>query len=267
MKNFFNTLLLILLTCGFALFTACSSIEIENPAEDVENITTPYTLVVKHKGCGSVNTGTFKAWLNKDSDSPLEITSAFTYSNDTWTAQDYNLPMGNHTLWVNADITTGSWCFESKSSDTRMFFVGPCTDFVTAWGEDFEFVPDTLTIEYDTTAVKIAQGETQIINLPENSPLLVNGKLPVTVQYGILNKTANNLKFQVFMRHGENNLYFKYLAFCGEGIMNEQKDVILSPSSSPLNITVEGADILVSPSDDTRPVFFSGKLQLRVYPL
>jgi hypothetical protein len=267
MKRFSYTLLFIPLVFGLFLMTGCSRIEIQNPAEDEQNIITPYTLVVHHTGCGTVSPGSFKAWLDKDSDSPQDITNAFSYSQDTWTASEYNLPMGNHTLWVNANVTTGSWCYEGKSSDKRTFFVAPCTDFVTAWGEDFEFTPDTLVIEYDTTMIKIAQGETQVINLPENSPLLIDGKLPATVKYGIRNKTSNNLKFLVFARHGETNLYYKDLVFCGEGVVNEEHSVTLSPSPNPLNLTIEAGDILVSPSDDVRPIFFSGKLQVRVYPL
>ena len=267
MKISSYALLVVLLALGFVLMNGCSRIEIQNPAEDEQNITTPYTLVVQHTGCGTVNPETFKAWLDKDSDTPQEITSAFSYSQDTWTASDYNLPMGNHALLVSADVTTGSWCYEGTSSDERTFFVAPCTDFVTAWGEDFELAPDTLTIEYDTNVVKIAQGETQIINLPEDSPLLVDGKLPATVKYGIRNKTTKNLKFRGFLKHGETILYYKDLAFCGEGVVNEQHRVNFSPSANPLTLTVEAGDILVSPSDDTRPVFFNGKLQVRVYPL
>jgi hypothetical protein len=257
----------VLLVIFFVFVTGCSRIEIQNPSVDEKNITTPYTLVVQHTGCGTVKPETFKAWLDKDSDTPQEITSAFSYSQDTWTASNYNLSMGNHTLSVRADVTTGSWCYEGKSTDERAFFVALCTDFVTAWGDDFEFSPDTLTIEYDTNVVKIAQQETQIINLPDNSPLLVDGKLPATVKYGIRNKTSKNLKFRVLLRHGETVLYSKDLAFCGEGVVDEEHLVNISPSPDPLTLTVEAGDILASPSDDTRPIFFSGKLQLRVYPL
>lgn len=267
MKKSYYTHLLVLLAVGFFFMNGCSNIVIEKPAAEELNITTPYTLVVKHTGCGTVKPETFKAWLDKDSDTNQEITSAFSYSQDTWTVSDYSLSMGNHTLSVRADVTTGSWCYEGKSTDERSFFVAPCTDFVTAWGEDFELAPDTLTIEYDTTVVKIAQGETKIINLPEDSPLLVNGKLPATVKYGIRNKTTKNLKFRVFLKHGETILYDKDLAFCGGIVVNEQHRVNFSPSSNPLTLTIEAGDILVSPTDDTRPVFFNGKLQVRVYPL
>ena len=267
MKKSIYTFLTVLLGIFFVFVNGCSRIEIQNPNEDEKNITTPYTLVVKHTGCGTVKPETFKAWLDKDSNTPQDITNDFSYSQDTWTASDYNLSMGTHTLSVSADVTTGSWCREVKSSDNRTFFVAPCTDFVTAWGVDFELSPNTLTIEYDTNVIEIAQQETKIINLPENSPLLVDGKLPVNIKYGIRNKTSKNLKFLVFLRHGDTILYSKDLAFCGEGVVDEQHLVDLTPSSEPLTLTVEAGDILVSPSDDTRPVFFNGKLQLRVYPL
>lgn len=267
MKIFYYTQLIVILVVGFFFINGCSNIEIEKPAAEAPNITTPYTLVVKHTGCGTVKPETFKAWLDKDSETEQEITEAFTYSQDSWIASNYNLSMGNHTLFVRADVTTGSWCYAGKSSDERTFFVAPCTDFDKAWGEDFELIPDTLTIVYDTTIVKIAQGETKVINLPEDSPLLVDGMLPATVKYGIRNKTSKNLKFGVFLQHGETILYHKDLAFCGEILVHEQQRVNFSPSANPLTITIQAGDILVSPSDDTRPVFFNGKLQLRVYSL
>lgn len=267
MKSFTYTSLVVLLAFGFIFMIGCSRIEIEKPAQNELNITPPYTLFVKHTGCGTVKSETFKAWLDKDSDAPQEITAAFSYSQDSWTAANYDLPMGNHSLTVSANVTTGSWCFAGKSSDSRSFFVAPCTDFVTAWGENFEMAPDTLTIEYNTTVIKIAQGETKMINLPEDSPLLVDGMLPATVKYGINNKTTKNLKFGVILNHGGTILYSKDLAFCGAGVVNEEHQVNFSPSAEPLTLTVEAGDILVSPSDDTRPVFFNGKLQLRVYPL
>lgn len=266
MKSLSYPLLVVLLIIGFILVSGCSRIEVQNPAKDGQNITTPYTLVVKHTGCGSVKSGTFKAWLDKDSDAPQEITSIFSYAHNTWTAADYNLPMGNHSLTVSADVSTSSWCYKGTSSDVRTFFVAPCTDFVTAWGEDFELTPDTLTVAYDTTVVKIAQGETKIINIPEDSPLLVDNKLPATISCGIKNKTAKSLKFQVYLKHGETFLYHEDLAFCGQSIVHVQHSVSLTPSSNPLPLTVEAGDILASPSDDTRPVFFNGKLQVRVYP-
>jgi hypothetical protein len=267
MKNSSFTFLIVFSALGLALWNGCSRIEIQSPAQDEQNISTPYTMVVKHSGCGNVKTASFEAWLDKDSDAAQEITSAFTYAQGTWTAKDYNLPMGNHSLSVRADVETGSWCYERKRSDLRKFFVAPCTDFVTAWGEDFEMTPDTLTIQYGENSVKIAQGQTQVINLPDNSPLLIDGKLPAIVKYGIRNKTTKNLKFRVLLRHGDTYLDNQDLAFCGQGVVDVQHSVSFSPSSDPLTIIVEAGDILNSPSDDTRPVFFNGKLQVRVYPL
>jgi len=96
MKSLSYTLLVVLLVIGFIFVSGCSRIEVQNPAKDGQNISTPYTMVVKHSGCGSVKSGTFQAWLDKDTDAPQEITSAFSYAQDTWTAADYNRPNGNH---------------------------------------------------------------------------------------------------------------------------------------------------------------------------
>ncbi|MBN1464784.1 hypothetical protein JXA02_03410, partial [candidate division KSB1 bacterium] len=163
--------------------------------------------------------------------------------------------------------STGGWCYEGKSSDQRTFFVAPCTDFVIGWGEDLQLVSDTLTIEYDTTVIEIAQGETKTISLAEDSPFLVNGQLPATVKYGLKNKTTKNLKFILLLNHGGTVLYQKDVAFCGESTLQEQQRVTFSPSAEPLMLTVEAGDMFASPSDDTRAVFFNGNLQLYVYPL
>jgi len=266
MKHLSFKVLVVLLVLGLVLAVSCSRIEIQKPAEDEPNVTTPYTLVVKHTGCGTVQPETFSAWLDKNSETPQEITDAFSYAMDIWTAMDYALPMGTHMLSVSAEVTTGSMCYVGSSSDSSVIFVAPCTDFVTAWGENFKLEPDKVSIEYDETVVEIDQGETEIISIPEDSPFLVDGQLPVTISYGIENLTTDNLKFLVLIRHGEWAMSEDH-AFCGAGVVQIQHDVSLSPSAEPLNFTIEGGDILVSPSDDTRPIFFSGKLQLRVYPL
>ena len=265
MRLLINFLLVVVLLTSLIYVAGCSRIEIEKPAQDEPNVTTPYTLSVKHTGCGTVQPETFKAWLDKDSDLPYEITNAFTYSQDSWTASDFDLSMGSHTLTVSADVITGSWCRVAKSSDTRSFFVAPCTDFIQGFGDDFEMAPDTLYIEYDATVLKIGQGETKSISLPENSPLLVNGQLPVTVKFSLRNKTTKHIKFGMFLNHGGTILYSKFLAFCGPVAAYEEHRVNLSPSSAPLMLTIESGDMYASPSDDTRAVFFNGQLQLFVY--
>lgn len=267
MKTTFSVLFLVLLTFGLLLFSACSRIEIENPAEAGQNITTPYTLVARHTGCGAVQQASFQAWLDKNGDSPQEITQAFSFNADVWTASDFDLPMGTHTLTVRADVTTGSWCSKSRSSDERTFFVAPCTDFETAWGEDFSMAPDTLTIEWGETVEKIAAGATKVINLPEDSPYIVDGKLPATVTFGITNLTPKNLKFNAVLSHGADELYHNFLVFCGEGPVTETAHVQLTPGNEPLNLHLEAGDIFNSPADDTRALFFAAKLQVRIYPL
>jgi hypothetical protein len=266
MKNPFFMLLFIPFNL-FIFMSACSRIEIQSPEQDGQNITTPYTLVVDHTGCGTVKPETFKAWLDKDGDNPEDISNAFSYSQDTWTATDYDLPMGNHTLSVQAGVNTGGWCRVGKARDERAFFVAPCTDFEPAWGENFEMAPDVLTIEYNGTVVEIGQGESKVISIPEGSPILVDGKLPATVSYGLNNLTDKNLKFRVVFRHGETVLYSKDLAFCGAGVVDESHQVLFSPSNEPITLIIEAGDILRSPTDDTRPIFYNAKLQVRIYPV
>ena len=268
MKDFSRVMLIAALVPVGFLVNACSNILIQNPTKNEQIISTPYTLVVKHTGCGTVKPETFKAWLDKGSNTSQEITSDFSYSLNTWTSTDYSLSMGNHTLSVGADVIAGGWCYTAKNADTRTFFVAPCTDFVTALGRDFELAPNILTIEFGTTVISITQGEEKSINIPDESPLIVNGKLPATVKYSIRNKTTKNLKFRVLMKHGDAILYYKDLIFCGEGIVNEQQLVNFSSDNNLLDLTIEAGDIINEPgSDDTRPIFFNGKLMVRFYPL
>ncbi|MBN1154752.1 hypothetical protein JXB12_07515 [candidate division KSB1 bacterium] len=266
MKRLICSLIVATMAISLILISGCSRIEIEKPAQNEPDVTTPYTLSVKHTGCGTVQPETFKAWLDKDSDLPYDITNAFTYSRDTWTAPDFDLSMGSHTLTVSADVTTGSWCRVAKHSDTRSFFVAPCTDFVEGFGSDFTMAPDTIYIEYDATVLKIAQGESKTINLPDHSPMLVDGKLPVTVKFSLRNTTTKYIKFGMFLNHGGTVLYSKFIAFCGAVTVDEEHAITLSPSTEPLTLTIEAGDMYASPSDDTRAVFFNGKLMLRVFP-
>ena len=109
MKSMHYTLMVLSLTASFIVMNGCSRIEIQKPSDEDQIITTPYTLIVKHNGCGRPDPESFRAWLNKDDPNLLDISSAFTYAGDTWTALDYSLPRGNHTLTATANVRTGSF--------------------------------------------------------------------------------------------------------------------------------------------------------------
>ncbi len=260
----FNLIMLLLSSCVF--LWGCSRIEIQKPAKDEVNIATPYTAVVRHTGCGTAVPESFKAWLDKDGDSPLEISDAFSYAQESWTAQDYNFPRGTHTLTARADVTTGASCVEDKSLAKRTFFVAPCADFVQAFGENFQLDPDTLTITYGPTVVTLHQGETKILRIPENSPYLVDKKLSAFITYSLRNTTGNHLKIQVGLQHGVPVLYRNFLAFCRpDVVITEQHKVLFADSSSPLPLKLVSY-IDESPGDDDMTVFFRANLQIVIPP-
>ncbi len=259
----FNLIMLLLSSCVF--LWGCSRIEIQKPAKDEVNIATPYTAVVRHTGCGTAVPESFKAWLDKDGDSPLEISDAFSYAQESWTAQDYNFPRGTHTLTARADVTTGASCVEDKSLAKRTFFVAPCADFVQAFGENFQLDPDTLTITYGPTVVTVHQGETAVIRVPEHSPYLVDGKLSATIRYSLRNITQKHMKIQVLLQHGIHLFYGNLLAFCGPDVLTEQYRVLFTASSSPEPLTLM-SKINESFGNGDPARFFHARLQIALLP-
>ncbi len=107
------------------LIAACSSIEIQKPSDDQKFLLSPNKLVVVHKGCGNIRENTFKAWLNKGDSDEQEITAFFSYANDTWVANNISLPITRNMLTAYADVSTGAWCYERKSTDHQEMFVIP----------------------------------------------------------------------------------------------------------------------------------------------
>ena len=107
------------------LFTACSSIVITKPSDDQKYLLTPNKLIVRHQGCGTVRQNTFKAWLNKGDSDEQEITSFFSYSNDTWIANNISLPITRNMFTAYADVSTAGFCSERKSTDHQEMYVIP----------------------------------------------------------------------------------------------------------------------------------------------
>lgn len=114
-----------------ALAEGCySNIEIQSPAESRKHITTPYDLEIVHTGCGSAVVDSLEVWLDKGMERQEDISDAFTYGADTWTAPDYALPLDSHTLTVQAGVAPGLFCRIGREGDTREFFVSEptCTE-------------------------------------------------------------------------------------------------------------------------------------------
>ena len=112
-----------LLVFSIIYMAGCSYITIENPSQEEALVTRPYDLNVEHTGCGSVQPGTFQALLDKGMASEQDITNAFSYSNELWSAPNQNLPIGSHTFTASASVTTGGWCYVGRAMDTREFEV------------------------------------------------------------------------------------------------------------------------------------------------
>ena len=260
-------LLIICFAVVVIMQSGCSRIEIKDPEND-QFVTPPHTLIVQHTGCGSVEQDSFEAWLDRGSDMEHNITGAFSFQSDVWTAESFPLEMGKHTLTVRADVSTSGWCSVGQAADTVTFYVAPCSDFDLAFGMNFEMAPDTITLVWGEKNVeKIANGETKVIQVPENSPFLIDGKLPATAIYAMRNTSTSQLKFNALLKHAGDILHQKVLVFCDQEPIADTAVVVLKPSSEPLKFWLEAGDIFNTPSDDTRPVFFLANLQVRVYPL
>lgn len=129
MKNYYRVALVMSLVLVSLTMVGCTSgIKIQSPPEDRKYLTsTPYDLEVVHTGCGSVVPDSLEAWLDKGEENEQDITSAFTSSDGKWTASDFELPLDSHTFTARANVVTGPWCMEGKTSDTRQFFVSEPT--------------------------------------------------------------------------------------------------------------------------------------------
>lgn len=120
MKTFRIYLLILAFSFGMA---GCGSMVINNPSEEEKHIMTPYDLTVSHEGGCRVDDNTFEAWLDQE-----EITDAFSYSNGTFKASNFELPLGSHTLSISADYErTWSFCLGWEGGDSRQFLVSEPT--------------------------------------------------------------------------------------------------------------------------------------------
>jgi hypothetical protein len=123
MRNYFDLFILVIFSFVSIIASGCSYIEIIRPSEESTYVISPYDFQVEHTGCGRVEPETFRAWLDKGTDQEEDITAAFSYSNQKWTASNFEIALGGHALTASASVDTGGWCFVGKGSDERQFFV------------------------------------------------------------------------------------------------------------------------------------------------
>lgn len=120
--------------------------------------------------------------------------------------------------------------------------------------------------EVQTTRwIYLGQGQERVLRIPENL-LDSNGELPLTVQYKLRNTTTKRLRFRVGLWYGSNVIASKEVIFFGQQTKDIRHTAKIVPSSGYLSFKVEGLNILDYP-DDTRPIFFNGRLWVRVYAL
>lgn len=130
--------------------------------------------------------------------------------------------------------------------------------------------PASLTVRWGTHSLAIAQNEEKWISIDEDSELLdpTTHGLRATIEYTLRNTMAKNFRFHVTGRFG--NRFFspaQQVTFVGLSTRHVVQNVVLYPGNQTLLIAVEATDILIDGgSNDVRPVFFSAKLHVRIYP-
>lgn len=130
--------------------------------------------------------------------------------------------------------------------------------------------PASLTVRWGTNSLAIHPNEVKWINIDEDSDLIdsATGGLRATVEYTLRNTMAKNFRFHVTARFG--GRFFspaQQVTFVGLSTKHVVQNVVLFPGNQTLPILVEATDILIDGgSNDVRPVYFNGKLHVRIYP-
>jgi len=112
--------------CFALLVISCSSaINITKPYDGEKFFISPNKLIVKHGGCGSVKQDTFRAWLNKDKPNEQEITSFFSFSDDTWISENISLRNDRYIFTAHADVdfSNSGLCYNKQNTDEQEMFV------------------------------------------------------------------------------------------------------------------------------------------------
>jgi len=108
------------------LFTSgCGKVFIISPGQTQTVIDTPFTLQAqKNDSTCTYRNGSFQAYIDKGQAGQVDISGAFTRPSNSniWTATDYPLPIGDHTLYVSGRFD-GSLCWRTFDSDSMTFEV------------------------------------------------------------------------------------------------------------------------------------------------
>ena len=180
----------------------------------------------------------------------------------------------NHNLYINSGVFNVIKCLKMKKKAIHLKPTNilrpkpfkPVPLYSKLDHGDVEIL--SIRIEYGQNVKTITQGGSAGIQIPEGSDLLdSNGNLPVVVKYTLRNKTGKNFRFDEMIRY--NNLTLAsssskivLLKYKTKSITH---NVILKNTPQLKRISVECPEIGIS--DDTRIVFFSARLLIRIYPL
>jgi hypothetical protein len=125
--SYINRATAIVITIFAILTFGCSRILIVDPPRDQRSITTPHDLVVAHHGCGTTDSDSLQAHLDKDQPGEIEITDAFHYDShrDAWIAEEHDLPSGQHTFGARAHVSADGFCYRFIVGETFELNINP----------------------------------------------------------------------------------------------------------------------------------------------
>lgn len=170
---------------------------------------------------------------------------------------------------LSAENTKGTSLFAQKKLKKITPPVKPAPPPVTPrpifsridWG-DVEMSPAVLTIRYGQDVIRLNQGGNGFIQISEGSPLIDSqGKVSVTVEYTLRNKTTKNFKFKVLLRYGSDWIAGPEVTLFSNRTKNIRQTVKLQPYNEYKYIGIIGP---VGISDDTHIVFLNARLFVRV---
>ena len=115
-----------LIVALLTIFTSgCGKVFITSPGQDGMVVDSPFTLKAqKNDNTCTFRDGSFQAYIDRGQAGQIDITGAFTRPSNSniWTAADYPLPVGEHTLYVSGRFD-GGLCWRNFDSDSLTFEV------------------------------------------------------------------------------------------------------------------------------------------------
>lgn len=122
-----------------------------------------------------------------------------------------------------------------------------------------------VSLKYGPNTLNLLQGESGTISLPEVSDLIDGqGRVPVTMEYTLINNTSKAFRFRVFVSYGDGILKTTQVTLAGNASKKIVQRVKLQPTNSNKNLIIHGP---VGISDDTHIIFFNAELWTRINPV